>query len=94
MCTRTGPRCDQVVDILFRSLICERFRDRVILIEVYCNDNLLTELVLHEGLKELICYVNNIKKLNLPNSLTGVWCDKTVKGLEPFIDTDITIKLY
>ena len=45
----------------------------------------LTELILPEGVEIVVCYGNKITHLDLPDSVSLIWADKKVIGLEEYI---------
>ena len=51
-----------------------------------CWDNSLVELFITEFLDVFCCVLNSIKSLTLPPSVKELVADKTVKGLEKYID--------
>ena len=61
---------------------------------VYCGGNQLTELTLPEGVTSVWCFDNKITHLSLPDSLEFIRADKEVMGLEKYIGTEITVRLW
>ncbi len=59
------------------------------------ENNNLSEINITYKLSCLRIRGNNIKRIdNLPEGFKRLYCDKNVKGLEPYIDTDIYIFLH
>ncbi len=60
---------------------------------IWCDNNLLTELIIPEGVTNIACEKNKITSLNLPFSVEVIWCDMMDK-LEEQYKKNIDIYIY
>ncbi len=58
------------------------------------KDKELRSLEVPEGVHYVRCTGHRLEQLLLPNSVIDITCDKTVKGLEPYIESDLILRLY
>ncbi len=60
---------------------------------IYCNDNMIKRIIIPLSATHVYCYNNDLKIIKIPNNVKEISCDKSVKGLDKYIDKDI-LRLY
>ncbi len=61
--------------------------------ELYCNDNMLSSLVIPDGIEKVYCDKNQIKQLNIPLSVDKIECD-LMDGIEEQYRKGLVMEIY